>query len=438
MNEVLDRFLMTISVFIYALSIHFAHVYYLPFQTHIPFYNQGTFDVYKMFLFIFLLLPFSLILSKCLKKPSHIFVYILFFLLYIPSVVIILGNEYNLKFDHFVLLICIFLGFLLIVLSSQVVTIHRKGSIFPGNYFVSFSVFSWFLLFIILINKYHSMMSFHGLDTIYTQRAIASNMAGVVDGYAQLYLGYFFSPFLYLCGLYKRKLWMLFLGIVGCITLYLITAERTAFMILFFVTAIYIFIALKWGLKEFAFLVLLASLSNIIVVLFFENSKFLYDFGFYFLNRMATTPGLFLIQYYDFFSAEGFTNWNHVKGVNLFVDASDGILKYDQYPELGQLIAQEVHGIKSNSTASFWAKDGVAAYGALGVIVISGLLSLYLVSIDFLSRKWTPKFTIPMLSVLALVLVNGSFFTALLSFGGLVLFFYFFCVSLFCVRSKSS
>ncbi|MNQ31954.1 hypothetical protein D3C85_453370 [compost metagenome] len=93
---------------------------------------------------------------------------------------------------------------------------------------------------------------------------------------------------------------------------------------------------------------------------------------------------------------------------------------------LGRILAERMFHVESNSNASIFATDGAASLGPLGVIVISILLSIWLIMLDRVSRKWDRRFVLPLFLPIAFALVNVSFFTMLTSFGGLfwILFLY--------------
>ena len=171
-----------------------------------------------------------------------------------------------------------------------------------------------------------------------------------------------------------------------------------------------------------------------VIAIYGDYNKFFKDLGFYFLTRIVATPGSFFVDYYNYFSEVGYTNFSHAKGFNLFFAPSQTLAQDPFFPELGRIVARDVHGINSNSNASFLSTDGIAGFGLVGVLIVSALLSLILFIVNFLTRHWPLGITLPLMAPLALTLTNGSLFTVLLSFG---LFFWMsvFLLSRFTFRS---
>src|SRR5439155_25815507 len=73
-----------------------------------------------------------------------------------------------------------------------------------------------------------------------------------------------------------------------------------------------------------------------------------------------------------------------------------------------------------DSTAHFWATDGLAALGLPGILLISVFCALLLWAIDSVAEKHDPKLVALLISFAAFNLANISIFTSLLS-GGLAL-----------------
>jgi hypothetical protein len=131
-------------------------------------------------------------------------------------------------------------------------------------------------------------------------------------------------------------------------------------------------------------------------------------------------PGLTFSQYYDLFSAGGFTWWSHIKGLSLLIPAPEAYVEDAAWPNLGYMIGDRLYGsIEYNANANLFSGDGVAAAGPLGVGLIAIVLAIWLVWLDRLSQGWNRGFAILVILPIGLSLTNGHLFTTLLSFGGL-------------------
>jgi hypothetical protein len=95
---------------------------------------------------------------------------------------------------------------------------------------------------------------------------------------------------------------------------------------------------------------------------------------------------------------------------------------------LGYIIGDRLYANPANNVnANLFSGDGVAAAGALGVLLIGLLLAIWLVLLDRSSVRWNRQFALLVTLPIGLSLTNGHFTTTLLSFGGLfwVVIFYF-------------
>jgi hypothetical protein len=117
---------------------------------------------------------------------------------------------------------------------------------------------------------------------------------------------------------------------------------------------------------------------------------------------------------------EGFTFWSHVRGLDLVVPVPASFVGDPAWPALGRVMGDRVYGSADvNANANLFSGDGVAAAGAVGVMVMGILFTAWIVMIDRVSARWDRRFALLVIVPVALSLTNGHFFTTLMSFGGL-------------------
>ncbi|MGA7352311.1 MAG: hypothetical protein WA891_00440 [Acidobacteriaceae bacterium] len=117
---------------------------------------------------------------------------------------------------------------------------------------------------------------------------------------------------------------------------------------------------------------------------------------------------------FDYFAYNyGFTYWSHIKVVNKFVH-------YNFKQDVGNEVGLMELGISTQANTGFLATDGVAALGLAGVILISFVVGGYFWLVDCAASGHDSAFAVAAFSVPAFVLVNGGFFTSLLSAGTLL------------------
>ena len=433
----LVRVCLLVATLFYVAGLICSYSTYLVWQDYVPFFNYEGVSPEEYFILFLFISVVVLFLPLKLKNSSDVFVWVLSFLLYIPICVFYVGSADVFDLSGLLVLIVLVLSFLFIALPSYLMR-QCEGlcaDICSYNYnkLISFLMIVWVVLLVFLAEKYASIIAFRGLDEVYIQRSLGK-ADSLLYGYAQVYFGYVVSVALIVFGLSCKQKMGLLLGVFGCIFLYSITAERTIFILPAFVGVVYLLVTSKEPIFWLVLLIFCLAFYFFIIALWGDYNKFFKDLGFYGLTRVVAIPGQFFVDYLNYFSEVGYTNYSHAKGFNLFFTASPVLAQDPFFPELGRIIARDVHGVDSNSNASFLSTDGVAALGLLGVLIVSLVLSVALLIINFLTRRWPLKITLPLLAPIALTLTNGSFFTVLLSFG-LLFWMFVFLLSRFTFRS---
>lgn len=418
-NRLIDKNVILFALLSYSISINMVHATYLMWQDYIPFFNYSEISIEDVFIqFLFSGIA-AFVAPAGIRRVSDIFFWVLLLFLYLPAVAIFLGEKTILSVDDLIVLFLLFVSFLIVSLPSifykRTFYVENQHFFYGNKLVVGFSI-TWFLFLFLLLNKFSSIMSLRGLDTVYEQR-ILGKADSLLYGYAQVYFGYVLSVGLVALGIFYKKCLIIMQGIIGCIILYAITAERTIFILPLFVFVIFKVVSSRKSQFWIVFFIFLSSAYFILLSVWGDHSETTKKLGFYYLTRVVAVPGLFFVDYLEYFRDVGYTYFTHAKGFSLFFDA-DLRLKQDPYfPELGRIVARDVHGINSNSNASFLSTDGIAGLGLIGMLIISVLLSFILHIANYLSRVWPPTLVIPIMAPMALVLTNGSLFTVLISFG---------------------
>jgi hypothetical protein len=130
--------------------------------------------------------------------------------------------------------------------------------------------------------------------------------------------------------------------------------------------------------------------------------------------RSFTIPGLLVAQYFDFFSNHALTFGSHITGVNLLVP-----YPYDY--DVPRTVGYYYYGDLVTSNGNFWAQDGLAGFGLIGVVAMSFLAAAVLWLLDSVTRGLNVRFVMTALSGILLGFANVSLFTTLMT-GGLGFF----------------
>lgn len=419
-----SRIAILISALFYASAIHYAHIEYLNPVWNYYGFTYRPIDIFDIFFIIVLVIFGGVFIPLRVKKPSSIILLLLFLVVYIPSIVITMGLDSERISLYGANLISLAFGF---SLSCYVVkNDYKRQEIGQNNDFnlpknlSNLFLVLWFLFCIILIYVYHSIMGFADLDSIYQQRELGVSSIILIN-YIKSYLSNVISPALIAIGLRKKQWGFIIVGTIGCIIVYMISAQRTVFLLPF--TIIIFHFLLTRAIPVFKSSILFIVMFGTIVLLvtrtykISDSSLFL---GIYFVFRTLCLPGLCFSQYMDLFGFYGFTFWSHVTGLNLIIPTPSSYINDPLWPNLGYMIGDRIYNASTNNAnANLFAGDGVAAAGFFGVIIISLVFAFWISFLDRVSKKWDKIFSILVIFPVALSLTNGHFFTTMISFGGL-------------------
>jgi hypothetical protein len=268
---------------------------------------------------------------------------------------------------------------------------------------------------LVLVLTYRENMRLVSFDDIYDLRYEASDIKpGALVEYLISWLSYCFLPFYFTRGILRRNLADIGFGLLGSVLLYAATGAKTAILM----PAIIYGLNLLFGSgKDFLFrLVTVLTVTTFLFVQLLPDEGALIYMKSILLVRVLAVGGWTMAVYYDYFSNNGFTYYTHIGPVNALTSA----YPYGEY-SLGQLIGLQYSGTAlANFNANFWASDGFAALGLLGVPVVTGALCAVFFAINRVARGYSPRFVVLWLSGFWLALLNVPLSVALLSGGGLI------------------
>lgn len=405
---------------IYSAVLYHAHAGYL--ETEWPQFGFTHFAVAPLDgLMVSLLVAIgALFVPSSLQRPSSIVLLVLFAVVYVPTMVITVGTAPDAFDRHRSLLGALALAFAAPCLAVRLQAPSTTVGGVPGRTFVWLLLAAWAGCCVVLVASYGSMMRFVGEEQLYVQRAAGASTS-LAMGYAQTYFANVLNPALVAVGLVKRRWWLVWVGIAGCLVMYMINAQRTVLALPVVMIGLY-FMLLHGKRLLSSTAAIIGGLAGTVQVSVstYQVNGLSAALGQYLVCRTLAGPGLTLSQYYEVFSIQGYTWWSHVRGISAFVPAPVVYANDAKWPYLGYFIGDWYHASPTwNINAHIFSADGVASAGALGVIVMGAVLALWLLVLDRACRGWDRTFTLLVLLPIAVVLTNGSLFTTLLSFGGL-------------------
>lgn len=367
------------------------------------------------------LMAWSLVVPTRMDRVSSVILFIVYFSVCIPGLVVPLGLERVADETYH--------GLVLVLIVSFAATCVIVQGLTPGSGVrerkCSMSVvygllILWALCLVLLVGTYRSVMTLVSLDAIYEQRAAGAATSRFM-GYVQTYFGYVLSPALLAFGLVRRNFPLVAAGFIGGLVLYAITAEKNAFAFPYIITGFYLLLTHRNEfIKSTAFMLIVLGVVLGVAVTYSEDSLVAAFLAWYVGVRSLLTPGLFIAQYMDFFSDWGYTHLSHVTGLGHIVSAPAALQADDRWPSLGHLVGEQYVGsVGLNANANFVATDGIASFGLLGVPLSFLSLAAFLVVFDRAAQGIRVQFAMLVALPIGLVLTNVSLATVMLSFGGL-------------------
>lgn len=438
MQLYLNRSMLVLFVGIsaYIFSIGLGAVMYLPYQEYAPGvfreYAVGVPEMIGMLIAAFICTAFF---PKNLNQPSSWFLAIFNILLLAPGLALCIAADDLDPMKKIVIFPALVMVIAIISLAGRVGGggAKRDLKLAVGRGVLYFALLGWSVLCVLLFAKYHGVMRFSDAASIYEQRALTADVGGMW-GYINLYFVYVFSTLLVAYGLSRGGWSYYFLGSFGYFLMFLITAEKSqlAFPV-FFLGVWYVSKHVKDPIRMFGWGLIAVALVVVGIVFFGDQIKLFDAAGFYLFSRLIASPAQFILDYFDFFSTHGYTYFSHVRGFDFFVDTPNVYASHPKWPQLGWVVGSGLHGIESNSNATFLASDGAASLGVVGMILVGSVFSFYLMVVNSLSVKFPKEFWAIIFAQQAFLLVSVSFFSLLLSFGG-----FFYLLFLFLLKAKRS
>ena len=368
-------------------------------------------------------LPLSWVLSLlpilwmpiCITRPSQLLVWMIYLIVYMPSMFIPLLACLDGPGEICKLMFVLFLGFLPISLIHRLPLIPvkfiriRRDRFWWGFWLLWIMAACWVLI------AFHKTFSLANFDDIYEVRFDAGDiMKNSFVNYALMWLYGALDPFLMGYGLFRKKRWMFVVGLLGQILVYGSYGNKASLLSIVLVITFYVLfrigrpfglVLLGGALGVFAVLALLYKFSGE------EFGAIVAMVAFLVVFRLFGAAGLLTGQYYHFVKTNPYTFYSHLSGINWLVH-------YPYKVPLGTEVGYFYYFPLNDATAHFWATDGIMAAGLPGIILVSVVCALVFWLIDSAAVNHDARLGALVLSYAVFSLANLSLFTTLLS-GGL-------------------
>lgn len=374
-------------------------------------------------LWLLALVP-ALFIRPSLKHTSDFFIYIQYFLIYVPALWVAFNATHPDvdRANAVAIDATLFLSMMILVVASHLRKRRPAGPPRHPSAGVGVLAVVSVLMFMFIGSALGWHFNLVGFDEIYALRADASDAlaasggAGVV-GYLFTWLNGALLPVLFCVGLYRRDWKLLALGTALYIGLYALWGSKASLL------APAAFLVVNWLVKRFEGRHFAAFSAFFSVLLVLPYAFRLLDpdvgalttrwYAYVVHQRTFNSSALLIPQYLEFFDNNPLTYGSHVTGINALV----------HYPfelDVARMVGLYQYNAPMTANVNFWAQDGVAAFGLIGIPVISVIAALIFFGIDYRLRRLPLAFCIASMTFMASNMIDTSIFTTLVS-GGLLL-----------------
>jgi hypothetical protein len=261
-------------------------------------------------------------------------------------------------------------------------------------------------------------MALSSPENIYTQRAEAAAFGQhPLFGYFIMWQTYGLTSIIMALGLLYKKPTYLCVALAALFIAFLITAAKMAFVIIVYVLFVH------WQIKNrdllgapyrFAWppLLVLSFAAVLINVIDIERHNLILFFVGQIVMRAIGAQAMIMNAYAEFFSVNSFTFYSHITPISTFID-------YPYAETLAKVISTHIIGTgDANANSGFWATDGIAAAGNIGVLIIGLIVGCSFCIANAFLKNTDIKLVTLSLIPFSMMITNVSFFTGLLSGGG--------------------
>lgn len=402
---------------LYILGVHYAYVSYIhpTFEyAHYIYLDHSSTSLFTTYFLAWL----PIAAHRPSTDPAQAVAALIYTLSYVPIQLSLLFSV-DIKYDHLVWIQVMLAGSMVVLFTVAKAQRKRSPQLVSNqfrqlDYIIGALALMATALLLVANAEHMRLVSFGDVyDLRFESAAVPQSTA---SAYLISWLSYCFISYLYARGLIYRKWVYIAAGLAMSLTLYMSTGAKTAILLL------PVSMGLNWlwdnGRNFLPRLLGAMVVSILVLVLVLPDSGVWMWMKSIFLVRVLGTAGWTASKYLEHFGAEGLTYYSHIGPINALTHS---------YPfgdlSLGQMIGLAYSGsTEANFNASFWASDGFAALGPIGVLVVTPFVAGVLYLINRITLNLNPRFTVVWMGGFFMALLNVPLSTALLSGGGLVIF----------------
>lgn len=350
-------------------------------------------------------------------KISDFFSIMVYLFMYVPSLI---SLQYFFGCSRYLGYMMVFLLAMILFFKASDSRVSRQkytegvGKI-QLKYFIIFGFFCALVLLFLFRNNLH-LVSF---SDVYDLREDNTEFAKgfALAGYFQMWCQGIFSPLLITIGCSRKDRKLVLLGFLMSLLIYTATGLKSSIITPFIVLGFYYLMkqymtdSIKLFFPLFVLVIGLLYYSSH----FFEGSVAHIAYSVIFMRSIGISAQ-FAPCYISVFDTHPYTYYSHISIVRKLF----GGYPFSD-PSLGNAVWEAYTGENDmNANANFWLTDGVAAFGILGVVLITILFYVLLLYLNKISNAHNQSIIFAMFIPIIIIFTNASLFTTLLS-GGLII-----------------
>lgn len=377
-------------------------------MNHLGFGSLSIPDIMILVLFSYVPVIWS---PSSINQPSHFIYFIMYIIVYVPSVLyILLLNEVNIGVVLFLISLLISLKILSFATCFKVEIYPRFETSYKTLYIVA--VICVILLIIVFESAGVLRLEFWNyldLSGIYQRRDLWGSAIQSYPNYLERIVPLFTSsmmyvvlPWIFIQGLISRSPPAIIISSVGWLNIFTATGYRSALVIPISIFGIYFF--RQMGL-DYLSILLIGSLSSILAGLLMHKFG-IFGYSLQIVQRIFTIPGITTGLYLDFFSENPHT---------YYLSRTFGFYPYDD-PNLYNMLMKYYFGQSGSLNSNLWSM-GFARFGYIGPLVLTLLFSPFVILIDSFSRKISTDISVLLVIPFLVPITNSALLTMVLIHG---------------------
>jgi len=364
----------------------------------------------------------AVFMPDTIEKPSALLAFLNYTVLYVPLCVLIFHSTLSVISvgDQWAIFSALAASTVLLFAPPRFAPLPLKKRAGNPGFILAlcWCLLAALVLAVLAVNRVH-LIGFKGIGAARSNYAQHVRVFGPLFGYLDAWCGLALIPFLFAERLEQRKIAACLVLAGLCVLLFLVSGRKTVLLSPLVVLGAYF--ALKRGWKPPT---LLLVFSGLLLPPFLLGAFGLKGPRLLYLNvvnfRVFAVPQILVPQYYAYYLGHGFTRFRHINLVNrLFFHGA-------AFEQPWAAIARFYYHKTFTADAVFYATDGLAAMGILGIPCVTAVLILVFWVFDSLRSRHSKFLALPAMLPFLFSLFNNSLFTTLLSGGGFALMLLFY------------